>query len=270
LPSERYYIDATSTQPIPLPGLHDQPSINLSIIIPAYNESLRLPKMLHDALSHLASYPQNSYEFIIVDDGSLDDTVATATSFAAQHKQLPIRIVKLIHNRGKGAAVTHGMLHARGTRLLMVDADGASRFSDLDLLQKALDDLPESAIAVGSRAHLVGTAAVVKRSLVRNFLMHCLHFTLKTLGVGHIKDTQCGFKLFTRAAAQHIFPSIHLSTWMFDVELLMLAQRLNIPVAEVPIHWQEIPGSKLRLLNDSLGMLKDLLILRANYVLGRW
>jgi dolichyl-phosphate beta-glucosyltransferase len=100
--------------------------------------------------------------------------------------------------------------------------------------------------------------------------MHGFHTILRVLGVGHIRDTQCGFKLFTRRAAQQVFPSQHLASWIFDVEILLLAMMLDIPVAEVPIEWREVPGSKLNVVTDSLQMLRDLLILRANYLLGRW
>jgi dolichyl-phosphate beta-glucosyltransferase len=100
--------------------------------------------------------------------------------------------------------------------------------------------------------------------------MYALHTLLRIVGVGHIKDTQCGFKLFSRPAARLLFPAQHLSTWMFDVELLLLARAHRIPVAEVPVAWTEIPGSKLSVVRDSLGMLRDLCILRANWALGRW
>ena len=100
--------------------------------------------------------------------------------------------------------------------------------------------------------------------------MYGLHTILRIVGVGHIRDTQCGFKLFSRSAAQQIFPYQHLATWIFDVEVLLLAKQLRIPVAEVPIQWHEVSGSKLNVFKDSLQMLRDLLILRANLLLGRW
>lgn len=109
-----------------------------------------------------------------------------------------------------------------------------------------------------------------QRSLLRNVLMYGLHTVLRIVGVGHIRDTQCGFKLFSRSAAQQIFPAQHLPTWIFDVELLLLAKQLHIPVAEVPIEWHEVAGSKLNVVTASLQMLRDLLIVRANHLLGRW
>jgi len=278
LPSEKQYRASKDPKtPCPLPSIDDAASLDLSIIIPAYNETKRLPSMLSSTLEHLASFPKRTFEILIVDDGSSDSTATFALKLAAeQYPKADIRVVQLERNRGKGGAVRHGMLHARGRRLLMADADGASRFADVELLLGALDDLaPVGAegalgIAIGSRAHLVNTAAVVKRSLLRNFLMYGLHTVLRIAGVGHIRDTQCGFKLFSRAAARALFPRQHLSTWIFDVELLLLAKTLRIPVAEVPVTWHEVAGSKLSVVKDSLQMLRDLLVLRANQLLGRW
>lgn len=278
LPSEKKYRAPRDPKtPCPLPSIDDAASLDLSIIIPAYNETKRLPSMLSSTLEHLASFPKRTFEILIVDDGSSDATAKFALKLAAeQYPKADIRVVQLERNRGKGGAVRHGMLHARGRRLLMADADGASRFADVELLLTALDDLAlegtegSLGIAIGSRAHLVNTAAVVKRSLLRNFLMYGLHTVLRIAGVGHIRDTQCGFKLFSRAAARALFPRQHLSTWIFDVELLLLAKTLQIPVAEVPVTWHEVAGSKLSVVRDSLQMLRDLLVLRANQLLGRW
>lgn len=100
--------------------------------------------------------------------------------------------------------------------------------------------------------------------------MYALHLTLRLVGVGHVHDTQCGFKLFSREAAQAIFPYQHLTGWIFDVEIILLAKQQHIPVVEVPINWSEVPESKLRLMTDSLLMFRDLLVLRANHLTGRW
>jgi dolichyl-phosphate beta-glucosyltransferase len=274
--------------------------VDLTVVIPAYNETARLPSMLATTIAHLQSTSTTppsktkTYEIIIVDDGSSDDTSTVSLDLARQYPRSDIRVVTLEKNLGKGGAVRHGMLSGRGNRLLMVDADGASRFEDLELLWKAMDELAPgngAAMAIGSRAHLVKTEAVVKvqyhlfhalvlgltrspfryqRSFLRNVLMYGLHTILRIMGVGHIRDTQCGFKLFSRAAAQQIFPMQHLTTWIFDVELLLLAKHLRIPVAEVAVEWHEVAGSKLNVVTDSLQMLRDLLVLRVNHLLGRW
>lgn len=225
-PTENQYVCAKSPKkPLPLPSLVDPASVELSVVIPAYNEAERLTPMLEAAMAHLATLPGRTYEIIIVDDGSKDATVTLALSLARKHARADIRVVKMDHNVGKGGAVRHGALHARGARILMVDADGASRFSDLELLWKALDGTGNG-VAVGSRAHMVETAAVVQvgcicgsmgmllipgqRSAVRNFLMHGFHFVLRTLGVGHIRDTQCGFKVRCMAPVC-IVPSADIS-----------------------------------------------------------
>jgi dolichyl-phosphate beta-glucosyltransferase len=100
--------------------------------------------------------------------------------------------------------------------------------------------------------------------------MYGLHTILRIVGVGHIRDTQCGFKLFSRTAAQQIFPAQRLTTWIFDVELLLRAKQLRIPVEEVPVGWHEVAGSKLNVITDSLQMLRDLIVLRVNFLLGTW
>ncbi|KAJ7251331.1 glycosyltransferase family 2 protein [Mycena rebaudengoi] len=273
--SEKTYLsDASPIKRLPLSKLADASTVDLTVVVPAYNETERLPLMLAATIKHLTSLkPPRTFEVLVVDDGSSDDTSAVALKLAGSYPKCDIRIVTLEKNLGKGGAVRHGMLFGGGARLLMVDADDASRFSDLELLWEAMDKIAPAGAAgvvVGSRAHLVKTEAVVKRSILRNILMYGLHTILRLVGVGHIRDTQCGFKLFSRAAAQQIFPAQHLPTWIFDVELLLLAKQLRIPVAEVPIAWHEVPGSKLNVVSASLQMLRDLLIVRANHLLGRW
>lgn len=249
------------------------------------------------------------WEILLIDDGSTDSTIQTALDFARTH-QLPlrprrssgpwshrsdravnippgsIRLVSLKHNRGKGGAVTHGMRHARGQYVVFADADGASKFDDLGKLLSACqrietdtntssssssNRIPKPAIAVGSRAHLVNSAAVVQRSLLRNFLMHSFHLLLKFMTpprTAAIHDTQCGFKLFSRSALPHIIPYMHCEGWIFDVEMLMLAEFAGIEVVEVPVGWREVKGSKLNVVWDSLGMAWGLAVLRVCWAVG--
>ncbi|QRV74460.1 glycosyltransferase family 2 protein [Ceratobasidium sp. AG-Ba] len=265
--------DPTVTHPLPPPTA--APECDLSVVVPAYNESARLPPMLTEAMSHVLSNNTawKTVEFLIVDDGSKDTTSDVALGFPVPEDpksgvNVSIRVVKLPKNSGKGAAVKHGVLHARGKRMLMVDADGASKFSDLDKLWAAMDAGAD--VVCGSRAHLVGTEAVVKRSLLRNLLMHTLHTLLRFLGVSHIRDTQCGFKLFTRSAAHTLFQTLHIPHWIFDVELLVVALMCGMRTDEVSVGWHEVAGSKINIIWDSAEMLKDLLVLRANYIFGRW
>ncbi|PPQ64357.1 hypothetical protein CVT24_008426 [Panaeolus cyanescens] len=272
--SEKKYLSNKSpSKPLPLPRLSDPSTVDLTIVVPAFNETDRLPEMMRVTIEHLRTKKGRTFEILIVDDGSSDGTSKTALKLAKVYSDYDIKVVTLEKNIGKGGAVRHGMLFAGGERLLMADADGASRIEDLEELWKTMDEIaPNKApgVVVGSRAHLVKSEAVVKRSLLRNILMYGLHTILRIVGVGHIRDTQCGFKLFSRSAAQQIFPAQHLPTWIFDVELLLLAKQLSIPVSEVPVEWHEVAGSKLNVIHASIQMFRDLLIIRANHLLGRW
>ncbi|KAI4224342.1 MAG: hypothetical protein L6R36_004717 [Xanthoria steineri] len=217
------------------------------------------------------------WEILIISDGSRDKTVDTALEFARSlgtESAGSIRVISLVENRGKGGAVTHGMRHVRGKYAVFADADGASKFEDLGRLLRELkkvQDMEGRGVAVGSRAHLVGSEEVVKRSFLRNLLMHSFHLLLWILtpkATAAIRDTQCGFKLFSRPALPYIIPYMHSESWIFDVEMLMLAEAASIPVAEVPIGWHEVQGSKLNVLWDSLGMAWGLFVLRAAWAMG--
>ena len=185
-------------------------------------------------------------------------------------------MITLSQNRGKGGAVTHGMRHARGQYILFADADGATNFPDLSKLVDACEEKSDSqqrGVAVGSRAHLVGSAEVVQRSKLRNLLMYGFHLYLYLLtppSTRLIKDTQCGFKLFSRNSLPFIIPYMHCEGWIFDVEMLMLAEFAGIPVVEVAVGWREVVGSKLNVVRDSIGMAWGLLVLRVCWGVGFW
>ena len=257
------------------------------------NGQAKRRKQVNGTAEKAETTSSRGWEILLVSDGSTDSTVKVAEDFARTH-QLPgrarrlsgpwthgrtpsdavkippgsIRIISLVKNRGKGGAVTHGMRHARGQYIVFIDADGASKIDDLSKLVSACkkaEDSDSRAVAVGSRAHLVDSEAVVKRSKLRNFLMHSFHVLLRLLTppkTAKIKDTQCGFKLFSRATLPYIVPYMHSEGWIFDVEMLMLAEMSEIPVVEVPIGWQEVKGSKLNVVWDSLGMAIGLAALR--------
>ncbi|KAI9014144.1 nucleotide-diphospho-sugar transferase [Hyaloraphidium curvatum] len=275
--SERCFRDCRTRTLQPLPSLlADGGTVSLSVIVPSYNETKRLAGMLTDALRYCRAREKErkgfTFEVIVVDDGSRDGTSECALDFAAAANAPEIRVLTFERNRGKGGAVTQGMLHARGEYLLFADADGATRFDDLTaLLDKAKAiERDGLAIAIGSRSHLVSTDAVVKRSALRNFLMRGFHLYVYIVGVRDIEDTQCGFKLFSRAAAKLIFPRMHVEGWIFDVEILILAEKIGIPIAEVQVNWHEVDGSKMSLARDSIVMAVDMLIIRLNYTLGFW
>lgn len=183
--------------------------------------------------------------------------------------------MKLPANKGKGGAVRQGVLSARGKEILFADADGATDINDLGKVRKSLHDLLNKSntkygIAVGSRAHLQDEA-VANRSLLRNILMYGFHmFVFIVGGISNIKDTQCGFKLFSRSAAQAIFPQMNIERWAFDVEIFVIANILGIRATEVAVNWEEIDGSKIVPIYSWLEMAKDLLMIRTRYMIGAW
>mmetsp|Transcript_7274 Transcript_7274/g.9212 ORF Transcript_7274/g.9212 Transcript_7274/m.9212 type:complete len:329 (+) Transcript_7274:81-1067(+) len=246
--------------------------IQLSVVIPCFNETERLGKMLNECIEHLnANYP-SQYEIIIVDDGSLDKSDEFALKKADEFRLKPhvMRVVRLSKNRGKGGAVTHGLLHSRGKFSLFADADGATKFSDADKLVAYLSSVDDykPAIAIGSRAHMVDTDAVVKRSFIRNFLMYGLHTLVYIFGIRDIQDTQCGFKMFNFQSVRLVFPHMHTERWIFDVEVLLIGELQKMSMKEIPVNWQEVDGSKIDIAKDSIGMAIDLVVTRLAYLLG--
>lgn len=242
----------------------------LTVVVPSYNETARLGKMLEETVQYLEAEYAEQYEILIVDDGSKDNTDKFALLEATRLGLKPhvIKVIQLSQNRGKGGAVTHGILHGGGQYLLFADADGATQFKDMGKLINHLKSRKGPAVAIGSRAHMVNTDAVVKRSLLRNFLMYGLHALVFTFGIRDIQDTQCGFKMFNRQAATMIFPHMHTERWIFDVEVLLLGELQGIEIKEIPVNWQEIDGSKVDLARDSIQMAIDLVVTRMAYLMG--
>lgn len=245
--------------------------LDISVVVPCYNETKRLGKMLDECVLYLETNHKGRYEIIIVDDGSQDHTAEFAIKKANELKIRPhvLKVVKLSKNRGKGGAVTHGLLHASGKLALFADADGATKFSDVGKMIPYFANNPEvPKVAIGSRAHMVNTDAVVKRSFIRNCLMYGLHTLVYVFGIQDVQDTQCGFKLFNKSAISKIFPHMHTERWIFDVEVLLLAEMQKIQIKEFAVNWVEIDGSKVDLARDSIGMAIDLVVTRLAYLFG--
>ncbi|KAL6098701.1 alg5 [Pungitius sinensis] len=273
---EKYFLTVTGEKEL-FPSLHDPSSRELSVVIPAYNEELRMPVMLDEATEYLENrqkqQPSFTYEVIVVDDGSKDKTTEVALRYSRKYGADKVRVLTLVKNRGKGGAVRMGTLSSRGKLILMADADGATKFADIEKVEAGLNALkpkPENmAISCGSRAHLEQDS-VAQRSMFRTFLMYGFHFLVWFFCVRGIKDTQCGFKLFTREAALKTFSSLHVERWAFDVELLYIAQCFKIPIAEVAVNWTEIEGSKLVPFWSWLQMGRDLFFIRMRYFTRAW
>ncbi|KAH7968348.1 hypothetical protein HPB52_007960 [Rhipicephalus sanguineus] len=217
---------------------------------------------LHTKKRNAKRDPNFTYEVIIVDDGSRDRTTSVGLQYSLKYGTENVRVLTLAKNRGKGGAVRMGMLSARGKRLLFADADGATKFSDLDKLEDSTN-----VVVVGSRAHLEKDS-IAERSIFRTLLMYGFHFLVWLFTVRGVADTQCGFKLFSREAATHLFTSLHVERWAFDVEILYIAQALKFPIAEVAVRWTEIEGSKVVPVWTWIEMGRDLFLIWLRYKIG--
>jgi dolichyl-phosphate beta-glucosyltransferase len=232
----------------------------ISIVIPAFNEEARLPRFLDSVLTSLDARP---IEVIVVDDGSRDGTQRVVLERCAKHPNL--RLIALEHNCGKGAAVRAGMLAAKAPLRLFADADGATQITEIARLEAALKDGVQ--VAIGSRE---GTGTVVTASPLRRFLGRWFNRAVRLGAIRGIRDTQCGFKLFTAEATKKLFGLAREDGFAFDVEVLYLARKLGMGIAEVPVNWTEIAGSKVRLMRDGMRMLKSVLRIRARWRTGRY
>mmetsp|Transcript_19776 Transcript_19776/g.36439 ORF Transcript_19776/g.36439 Transcript_19776/m.36439 type:complete len:176 (+) Transcript_19776:80-607(+) len=163
------------------------------------------------------------------------------------------------------------MLCSRGMALLFADSDNATDIRCLDAVLKSLEDNSTEGygFACGSR-NSDSVETVRKRKPIRDFLNWGFMLFVRTLCSTELKDTQCGFKMFTRRAAQKMFPVMHIERYAFDVELLYLAKCFGIPVSEVPVNWEEMPGSKVNILTDSFKIARDILMVRVLYFIGLW
>jgi dolichyl-phosphate beta-glucosyltransferase len=226
--------------------------VQLSIVIPAYNEQARLPRTVLETISWCTRRAL-SFELIISDDGSKDQTLALARLF--EETDVRIRTLACPH-MGKGAAVRFGMLNARGRYVLFMDADGATPLDEIPKLVNALDQGHE--VAIGSRIVQNPGEVEIKTSLHRRLIGRCFALFVNFFAFGGIGDTQCGFKMFRREAALAIFSRQKTAGFAFDVEILFIARRLSLSIAELPVNWVAQPGSKVNLVTDSFKMLWDL------------
>lgn len=235
---------------------------DLSIVIPAYNEEFRLPRYLELVTEYLGKRGID-HEVIIVDDGSSDRTADVVAGFAKAHPH--VRLIGLPANRGKGAAVRAGMCAARGRLRLFADADGATPIGEVERLEKAIAGGAD--IAVGSRA-LQDEATHVVGKLHRKVMGTIFNLMVQSLAVPGIRDTQCGFKLFTAQAAAATFPLQRIDGFGFDVETLYLARKNGLRITEVPVNWSDVSGTKVKVGRDSLRMFLDVVRIRCNQSRG--
>lgn len=235
----------------------------LSIVIPSYNEELRLPASLEKIATYIRAGRPNT-EVIVVDDGSTDGTAAVA---ALWHDRIPLlRIVSNGMNRGKGFSVRHGSLEARAPIALFTDADLSSPIEESEKLLAALQTHD---VAIGSRA-VDRSLIEVHESAFREFAGIVFNRIVRVILRLPFVDTQCGFKAFRRERCRIIFEQQTIERFGFDPELLYLARHHGLSIAEVPVRWAHSPATKVSMLRDSVQMFVDVFQIRWNAVQGRY
>ena len=207
--------------------------MDVSIVIPAFNEARRLPRTLR-ALSEWIELRTDEIEIIVVDDGSTDDTNLLTSEFPF------VKFESLSVNMGKGAAVRHGMLIASGVRVLMMDADLATPLSEFDVLDKVMASGAD--VVIGSRP-LQSSTLEVRQPIMREFAGRLFNFIVRTVSGLPFKDTQCGFKLWRRDAARSTFELCTVNGFAFDVESLVVASALGYDIQEIGVKWAHQPGA---------------------------
>jgi dolichyl-phosphate beta-glucosyltransferase len=224
----------------------------LSVIIPAYNEQDRLPQHLGPMLAYLREhYP--SFELIVVDDGSTDQTAARVR--AALGGEPRARLLAYQPNRGKGYAVRTGVGASRGTSLVFLDADHSTPIEEVP---RALACLAQADVVIGSR-DLPGARIHVPQPPFRRLASEIFKWTrIALVGLRRLSDTQCGFKAYRGAAARDLFARSQVDRFMFDVEVLYLAERAGLRIVEMPVEWTDVSGSKVQFWHGLRDMVRDL------------
>lgn len=233
----------------------------LSIVIPAYNEEKRI---LH-SLQKISEYAKNhysKYEIIIVDDCSQDNTKKIVSKCKDKH----ITYLKNTHNRGKGYSIKRGVLKAKYDTILFSDSDLATPIEEAE---KMFKHLQKSDIVIASR-NMKKSKRVVKQPIYRRVVGQLFPLFVNLITGLSFKDTQCGFKMFRKKAAQKIFPLLTIERWAFDVELLMIARKYHFKVKEVPVVWYDVEGSKINPIKDAYRMARDVFSIQIKNIRGKY
>jgi len=238
--------------------------ITYSIVIPAYNEGHRLRATLERVLGYVREQGWNA-EVIVVNDGSRDNTAELVREFAA--KDSVLRLIENPGNRGKGYAVRNGMLNARGEIIVFSDADLSSPIEEMPKLLAAM--AAGADIAIGSR-WLRAELQTQRQSLHRQFFGRIFNVLNRAILGLQFKDTQCGFKAFTRRAAQMILPLQRIERWGFDPEVLFLARKFGLRIDEVAVRWGHVGGTRINPLVDGARMFQEMVRIRWNDMEGKY
>jgi glycosyltransferase involved in cell wall biosynthesis len=244
-------------------GGRSKPGFDLSIIVPSYNEALRLPSSLDRIAAYIARSGRKT-EVLVVDDGSDDQTAEVAASYSDRIPHLAV--LKNGRNRGKGYSVRHGMLEARGEVVLFSDADLSAPIAEADKLMAAMAQFD---VAIGSRA-MDRSLIKVHESAFREFAGIVFNKIVRMVLRLPFVDTQCGFKAFRRERCRILFEQQRIERFGFDPELLYLARHHGLKSVEIPVEWSHSPATKINMMRDSIQMFLDVFTIRWNALRGRY
>ena len=239
-------------------------SPQLSIVIPAYNESARIELTLERVMSCVEKQGWDA-EVLVVDDGSTDATPEIVQRWMERYPRL--HLIQNEGNRGKGYSVRNGLLQAAGEVVMFTDADLSAPMEEAERLLAAIADGAD--VAIGSR-WLDKTRQTIHQPLYRRFFGRCFNWVTRVVMGLPFKDTQCGFKAFKRPAAQMIFRLQRIERWGFDPEILFIARKLGYDIREVPVTWGHDERSRMSYLKDGMKMLEEMAVIRSNSIAGRY
>ena len=244
----------------------NQTDIDISVVVPAYNEAERLPNTLRRLRDYLAG-SCFSYEILVVLDGPTDSTRDVLRSLSAEIHH--VRILDRAVNRGKGFTVREGMLEARGQIRLFTDADNSTDIAHFDQMKTLFDEGCDLVIASRSPKDAAGAQQSVSQPWHKRSIGRLGNLLVQLLAVRGIWDTQCGFKAFRAEAAERIFSQTTVDGWGFDIEVLALARAFNYKIGIIPAHWVNDARSHVRPA-DYLHVLADTFKVRANLLMGKY
>jgi len=245
------------------------PYPSYSIVIPAYNEAARIGNALQSVVSCIRERGWSA-EVVVVDDGSRDETAGLVRAFAADHPapdHPEVRLLENPGNHGKGYSVRNGILHAFGEVVMFTDADLSAPIEEAEDLFAAI--AAGADIAIGSR-WLERARQTIRQPLYRQFFGRCFNAVTRLVMGLPYADTQCGFKAFTRVAAQTVFQLQTIERWGFDPEILFIARKRDYRIVEVPVSWAHDERTRISYLKDGVRMLEDIAVVRWNALLGRY
>ena len=237
----------------------------LSIVIPAFNEAERIRQALDSAAAYFGS-AGISFELLVVNDGSTDDTAGVVEAWRRERADAPALQLITIAHQGKGGAVRAGVMAATGDVILMADADCSTPFEEWSRLAEAMR--AGAKVAIGSR-QAPGADIQVRQAWLRQHLGQLFGRLARAIFPIGVVDSQCGFKGFTAPAAHEIFSALTARGFAFDIEVLLRARQLGYQVAEVPVRWKNHPDSRVRVWRDWPGVIRELWAIRRELSGGR-